>query len=315
MLHVHVKADDHGIAGFGQQNVGFIDIARRGEDNVQLHFVGRNAQQRVFNGFNGALHVGFEHNGQAFDGVFAVFVFGQTHQRHLFAAPRIGVFFLRQFAFFGGVAGFFFAFHNVERIAHLRRLPADTQDFRRHAGADMLVTLAVFVNQRADAAVAGADDKRVAHFHGAFLHQHRGHHAAFVVALGFQNDAHAQAVGIGFEFHHFRLQGNHFQQFVNIDFFLGRNFHKNRGALPFLGHQAAGRQVLLDAVHIGAGQVNFIDGHDNGRSGGFGVLHGLYGLGHNAVGGGHDQHHDIRGLCAARAHGGKGFVARGVQKG
>ena len=58
VLHVHMEADDDGVAGFGEQNVGLVDVARRGEDNIQLHFVGRNAKQRVFNGFNGALHVG-----------------------------------------------------------------------------------------------------------------------------------------------------------------------------------------------------------------------------------------------------------------
>ena len=227
---------------------------------------------------------------------------------------RLGIFFLRQFAFFGGVAGFFFAFHDVERIAHLRRFAVDAQNFRRHAGADFLVALGIFVNQRADAAVVRAHDKRVAHFHRAFLHEYGGHYAAFIVAFAFQNNAHARAVRVGFEFHHFGLQRNHFQKFVYIDVLFGRNFHENRTALPFLGHEASGSQVLLDAVHIGAGEVNFVDRHNDGRSGGFGVFHRFYGLRHNPVRGRYDQNDDVRRLCAAGAHGGESFVAGGVQK-
>jgi hypothetical protein len=45
------------------------------------------------------------------------------------------------------------------------------------------------------------------------------------------------------------------------------------------------------------------------------VLDRLQGLRHDPVVGGHHQHHHIRGLGAARAHGGERGVARGVEKG
>ncbi len=44
-------------------------------------------------------------------------------------------------------------------------------------------------------------------------------------------------------------------------------------------------------------------------------MNGLQGLRFDAVIRRHHQHHHVRDLCAPRSHGGKGFVAGGIQKG
>ena len=66
---------------------------------------------------------------------------------------------------------------------------------------------------------------------------------------------------------------------------------------------------------LALGLIHLVDGHDDGNAGGLSVVDGLHGLGHDAVVGGHHQDGDIGDHGAPGAHGGKGFVAGGVQEG
>ena len=56
----------------------------------------------------------------------------------------------------------------------------------------------------------------------------------------------------------------------------------------------------LDAVGIGVGLVDLVDGHDNGNACGLGVVDGLNRLRHDAVVGGDDQNGNVRDVGAAR---------------
>ena len=83
---------------------------------------------------------------------------------------------------------------------------------------------------------------------------------------------------------------------------------------PLFGNQAAIGQLLLDAVGIGFGLVDLVDGHDDGHVGGLGVVDGLEGLRHHAVVGGDHDDHNVGDLGAAGSHAGKGFVARSIEE-
>ncbi len=70
-------------------------------------------------------------------------------------------------------------------------------------------------------------------------------------------------------------------------------------AAPLAGQQFVGRQLFVNPLRIGAGQVDLVQRHDNGDLGRPGMADGFLGLGHNAVVGRHDQHGDIGYIGAA----------------
>ena len=70
----------------------------------------------------------------------------------------------------------------------------------------------------------------------------------------------------------------------------------------FFRQHAFGDQLLLDAVGICLGLIDFVDGHDDRHLAGLGVSDCLLGLRHHSVVGRNDEHYDIGNLCAARAH-------------
>lgn len=84
---------------------------------------------------------------------------------------------------------------------------------------------------------------------------------------------------------------------------------------PFGSDQAELHQLLLDALRFGIGLVDLIDGHDDRNAGRFGVVDRLPGLRHDAVVGRNHQDHDIGHLGTTGSHGGKGFMAGGVEEG
>ena len=74
-------------------------------------------------------------------------------------------------------------------------------------------------------------------------------------------------------------------------------------------------QLLTHAIGCGIGLVDLVDRHHQRYAGVARVMDGFHRLRHDAVVGRHHQHHDIGGLGAARAHGGKGLVTRGIEEG
>ena len=74
-------------------------------------------------------------------------------------------------------------------------------------------------------------------------------------------------------------------------------------------------QLGQDAVGVRAVLIHLVDGHDDGDLRGLGMVDGLDGLRHDAVVCGDDENGDIGAHGAARAHLGKGRVARRVEEG
>ena len=93
-----------------------------------------------------------------------------------------------------------------------------------------------------------------------------------------------------------------------------RNINKLHIAAPFVAHDFILRQFLADALGVRRFLVNFVHGHHQRHTGGFGVGNRFHRLRHHAVIGGHHQNHDVGGLRAACTHSGKRFVPRSIQE-
>ena len=92
--------------------------------------------------------------------------------------------------------------------------------------------------------------------------------------------------------------------------------HHDRVAAPRLGHEALlGELRAGPGLGVGVVAVDLVDRHHDRHLGRPGVVDGLDRLGHDAVVGRHDQHHDVGDVGAAGPHLGEGLVARGVDEG
>jgi hypothetical protein len=147
------------------------------------------------------------------------------------------------------------------------------------------------------------------------LHKDGRHGTASLVEFRFNDCALELGFRVGFQLRHLRHQQNHLQQGVHTLACECGDSHADGVAAPRFGHEFVLGELLQYAVGVRFGLVDFVDGDDDGHFRVFGVVDGFYGLGHNAVIGGDDQHHDVGDLCAAGAHGGERLVPRRIQKG
>ena len=118
----------------------------------------------------------------------------------------------------------------------------------------------------------------------------------------------------GLEIQDLRLEQDLFQQLLDADALLGRHLGKEDVAPPLFRDHAGLGQFPFYPFRVGIGFVDLVDGHHQGHSRGLGVVDGLGGLFHDAVVRRHHQHHQVRDLGAPGPHGGKGLMARSVQK-
>ena len=94
----------------------------------------------------------------------------------------------------------------------------------------------------------------------------------------------------------------------------GRDFHRLGVAAEALDDDLVLQQLVDHPRWVGVGLVDLVDGDDDRRAGGLGVLDGLHRLRHDAVVGGHHQHDDVGDVGAAGAHGAEGRVAGRVEE-
>ena len=125
----------------------------------------------------------------------------------------------------------------------------------------------------------------------------------------------ASAFGFALQLEHVGLQQEHLEQVRQAGLLAGRDVDEDRLAAPLLGLQPVRRQLLADALGVRVGPVDLVDGDDDRHLGGLRVVDRLDRLRHHAVVGRDDEHHDVRGVGAAGAHGGERLVARGVEEG
>ena len=156
------------------------------------------------------------------------------------------------------------------------------------------------VEHGADFAVNVAHHEVVAGNERAVLHQHRGHRSAAAIEFRFQDHAGSGALRSRLQFRQIRNQADHFHQQVQVGFLLRRNVDEHRLAAPLFRHQPAIGKLFFHAVGHGIRLIDLVDGDDDRNFGGVRVIDGLDRLRHDAVIGGHDQHHNVGRFRAAR---------------
>ena len=93
------------------------------------------------------------------------------------------------------------------------------------------------------------------------------------------------------------------QQIADALLLLGRDRHHQRLPAPVIRDEFLLSQLLFHEFRIGVWFVNLIERHNDRDARRLGVRDGFLGLRHDAVVRGHHQHHHVRALCAAGAHG------------
>src|SRR5439155_22233620 len=179
------------------------------------------------------------------------------------------------------------------------------EDFDGHRRPGHLQSFAFLADQGADFSRVLSADDNVADAQSAFAHENGGGGPAGFEA-GLDDVAFGGAIGVGLQFQDFGLEDDHFEQLVDPLLGERRNVHENGVAAPFLADQPFVLQLLTDLHRVGVGMVGLVDGDDNRNLGGLGVTERFERLGHDAVVGGHHQHHDVGHVRSASAHRAKG---------
>ena len=194
-------------------------------------------------------------------------------------------------------------------------MPLKAQHLDRGGGTCRLDRDAGVRDQRPHPAPIGAGDDEVADPQRAALHQHGGDRAAAAVELGLDHGAFGRTVRIGAQVEDFRLQPDGFEQPLDIELLGRRHFDVEHLAAQRFDLDFMLQQLVAHALRLGVRAVDLVDRHDHRHLGGLGMIDRLHRLRHDAVVGGDHEHDDVGHLGAARAHGGEGGVARGVDEG
>ena len=146
------------------------------------------------------------------------------------------------------------------------------------------------------------------------MDQDGGDHAAAFGDRRFQTGADGGTVGMGAKVFVLGDEEQSFQEFGDALAGEGGGFDDFGRAAVFGRHEVLTRQLAVDFVDVGAGEVDFVERHDDRHVGGAGVRDRLFGLGHDAVVGGDDEDDDVGHVGAAGTHGGERLVAGGVDE-
>src|SRR5688572_1317827 len=310
-IRPHVEADDDRVRGRRQQHVGLGDLAHALADDADLDLARAQTAERLGQRLDRAVDVALEHQVEL----------AHRALRHLLVQllerdpSRLAVvlFARHQLAAAGHLARLALVGVDGEAVAGLRGArPADDLDRRRRPG--LLHRLAALVRHGAHLAALHAGDERVAHAERALLDEHGGDDAAPLLDAGLEDDAARAARRVRLELEQLRLEQDVLEQLVDVRALLGRDRHGGGLAAVLLDGDAGPRQVLLDQVDVGVGQVHLVDGDDDRHVGRARVVDRLPGLRHHPVVGGDDEDDDVRRLGAAGAHRGEGLVARRVEE-
>src|SRR5260370_3268428 len=107
---------------------------------------------------------------------------------------------------------------------------------------------------------------------------------------------------------------NRFKQLAGALLCFRVYLHELRIAAPFRGHEAGFRELPFHALQVGFRVGCCVDWREDGHLGGSGMVDRFFGLRHDSVIGGHNQHHDIGNLCAPGAHARERFVTRRIHE-
>ena len=187
-------------------------------------------------------------------------------------------------------------------------------DFNRDGRSCCLDTAAIFIQHGTNTAISLTCQNHIASLQGTGLHQHGRHGPTAFVQPGLNDQAFGHRLDRSLQLQHFGLKQNLLQQFVDTLPRFGRNRYERRIATKFFGHYLFHHQLVFDALGVGIGFVNLVDGNHNRHARRFRVLDGLFGLGHHAVVRSHHQNHNVSGLGTTGTHGRESLVTGGIEE-
>ena len=203
--------------------------------------------------------------------------------------------------------------HLVEEVAGRRKLgQTEHLDRRRRARTRKLV--ATVVGHRADAAPRTAGHNIVAGIQRTVSNQHVSNRTSSTVEVGFEHDTLRGNARVRGELEKLRLKQNVLEEAIDAFTGDGGAWNEDGVATPILGLQTQGRELVFHRVWVRLWLVDLVDRDDDGHVGRLGVGHGLFGLGHDAVVGGHHQDDDVGRLSATGTHRGECFVTRRIEE-
>ncbi len=91
--------------------------------------------------------------------------------------------------------------------------------------------------------------------------------------------------------------------------------HKLGIAAPLFGNNIFGRQLVFDAIGVGAFFIHFVDCHNQRNTSGTSMQNSFFGLRHNTIVSSDNQNNDIGTFRAARSHSRERCVPGRVQEG
>jgi hypothetical protein len=158
----------------------------------------------------------------------------------------------------------------------------------------------------------GADHEHVADAKGAALDKDGRERAAALVELGLDHGTFGRAVGIGLELEDFGLKRNRIEQPSRL-VFLSAETSTSWTSPPIASTTiSCWSSSSRTFCGLAPGLVDLVDRHDHRHASRLGVVDRLDRLRLQPVVGRHHQDYDVGDVGAARAHLGKGFVARRV---
>ena len=308
----HLETYNHGIGSGSQRHVVFADLAHALVNHLHHDILRREFDERVGECFHRAVHIGLDDDIEFVVRAHFEALANLFEREHLSRAEVLLA--LQLFAAVGNLACLLLRFHHVELVAGLR-CAVEAEQRGGHGGPHFVHALVTLVEECLHAAEVRTGQHHVALLERTVAHKHRGHVAAPLVERRLDDRARSLAVGVGFEFEHVGLEQHLLQKVGNADALFGGDVLALILAAPFFHEEVHGSQSLLNLVGVGVGLIYLVDGEDDGHVGSHGVADGFLRLRHDVVVGGDDDDGDVRHLCAAGTHGGKGFVTRGVEEG
>ena len=201
-----------------------------------------------------------------------------------------------------------------EIVARQRRaVEAEYLDRGRRAGLDLI--LPVVIDERTHPAPFAAGDKDVANAQRAALDEYSRDGAAAAFELRLEDDAFGRAVWVRLQIEQFGLQQNCLFEPVEIGLLQRRDFDVENLAAELFDNDFMLQQLLPYPLGPRILLVHLVDGDDDRRLRRLGMADRLDRLLHDAVIGGHYQHHDIGHIGAPRAHRGKRLMTWRIDKG
>ena len=310
-LDLDVEADDDGIRRAGEQDVRLRDGADGGMDDIEIDFLALDLAEGVKQRFHGALDIGLDDELEE-----RVLALGERVEDVLERGTLRGGKLLLALGFealLGENLRFALALHDEEFIAGVGEA-GEAEDLDRSGRRGLLDLLALVVDEGLYLAAVISADEGLADLEGAHADDDGGGGAAAGLDLRLDDGAARGGGGTGLELEDLGLEEDHLEEVIDPGALERGDGTHDDIAAPVLRDEALLLKLAFDLVDIGAGQIDFVDGDDDGDLRGAGVGQGLKRLRHGAVIGGDDEDDDVRDIGAAGAHGGECLVAGGVEE-